>query len=225
MVPDGAAIPLSVNHVPAAPGEEIANSITHGVGAALSVAGLVVMVVVAALRGTSWHVVACAVYGASLVLLYLCSTLYHGLANGRAKRLFQILDHSSIYFLIAGTYTPFTLVTLRGAWGWAMFGVIWTLAVVGIVFKCFFIGQWRVLSTTVYVLMGWFAVVAMRPLLQALPWQGFLWLLAGGLFYTVGVVFFAWRQRYSHTIWHLFVLAGSGCHFFAVYRFVLFQAV
>ena len=216
---------MSADQVQAALGEEIANSITHGVGAALSVAGLVVMVVVAALRGTSWHVVACAVYGASLVLLYLSSTLYHGLANGRAKRLFQILDHSSIYILIAGTYTPFTLVTLRGAWGWAMFGVIWTLAVVGIVFKCFFIGQWRVLSTTVYVLMGWFAVVAIRPLLRALPWQGFLWLLAGGLFYTVGVVFFAWRRKYSHTIWHLFVLAGSGCHFFAVYRFVLFQAV
>jgi len=216
---------MSADQVQAALGEEIANSITHGVGAALSVAGLVVLVVVAALRGTSWHVVACAVYGASLVLLYLSSTLYHGLANGRAKRLFQILDHSSIYILIAGTYTPFTLVTLRGAWGWAMFGVIWTLAVVGIVFKCFFVGQWRVLSTTVYVLMGWFAVVAIRPLLQALPWQGFLWLLAGGLFYTVGVVFFAWRRKYSHTIWHLFVLAGSGCHFFAVYRFVLFQAV
>lgn len=223
--PAGVPKPMSLHHVQAALGEEIANSITHGVGAALSVAGLVVMVVVAALRGTSSHVVACAVYGASLVLLYLCSTLYHALTNGRAKRLFRILDHSSIYVLIAGTYTPFTLVTLRGAWGWALFGVVWTLAVMGIVFKCFFTGRLHILSTAVYILMGWIAVVATRPLLQTLPWQGFLWLLAGGLFYTAGVAFFAWRRKYSHTIWHLFVLAGSVCHFFAVYRSVLFQAV
>jgi hemolysin III len=127
----------------------------------------------------------------------------------------------SIYVLIAGTYTPFTLVTLRGCWGWALLGVVWTLAVMGIVFKCFFIGRLHALSTAVYILMGWMAMVAIQPLWQALPWQGFLLLLAGGLFYTLGVAFFAWRRKYAHAIWHLFVLAGSVCHFLAVYRYVL----
>jgi hemolysin III len=202
-------------------GEEIANSITHGVGAALSVAGLVLMVVLAALRGTGTQVVACAVYGSSLVLLYLSSTLYHALTNRRAKQVFRILDHASIYLLIAGTYTPFTLVTLRGAWGWALFSAVWTLAVLGIVFKCFLTGRHHILSTTVYILMGWIAVVVIRPLLQALPWPGFLFLLAGGLFYTLGVVFFALRHKYAHAVWHLFVLAGSVCHFVAVYWYVL----
>jgi len=202
-------------------GEEIANSVTHGVGAALSVLGLVVLVVVAAMRGTAWHIAGCAVYGGSLVLLYLASTLYHALPRGRAKRVFQILDHSSIYLLIAGTYTPFTLVTLRGAWGWWMFGVVWTLAVAGIVFKCFLTGRFQVLSTAAYVAMGWMAVVALRPLLSALPWAGFLWLLAGGAAYTAGIVFFASRRRYAHSVWHAFVLAGSICHFVAVYRYVL----
>lgn len=216
---------MPVDYLHATLGEEVANSITHGVGAALSVAGLVVMVVIAALRGTSAHVVACAVYGASLVLLYLSSTLYHALTNGRVKRVFRILDHASIYVLIAGTYTPFTLVTLRGVWGWALFGIVWTLAVMGIVFKCFFTGRLHVLSTTVYVVMGWIAVVAIRPLLQALPWPGFLWLLAGGVFYTLGVAFFACRRKYAHTIWHLFVLAGSVCHFSVVYQYVLSRPV
>jgi hemolysin III len=202
-------------------GEEIASSITHGVGAALSVAALVVMVVVAALRGTASHVVGCAIFGSSLILLYLASTLYHALPNGRAKRVFRILDHSTIYVLIAGSYTPFTLVTLRGAWGWWIFGAVWTMAVLGIVFKCFLTGRLNVLSTAAYVAMGWIAVVAVRPLLRALPWHGFLWLLAGGLFYTLGVAFFAWRWKFAHFVWHLFVLAGSICHFFAVYWYVL----
>ena len=202
-------------------GEEIANSITHGVGALLSVAGLTVLVILAAMRGTALHVVTCAVYGVSLVLLYLSSTLYHALTNRRAKYVFRVLDHASIYVLIAGTYTPFTLVTLRGAWGWGLFGAVWTLGVAGIVFKCFATGRLHGLSTFVYIVMGWIAVVAVRPLLQALPWAGFLWLLAGGLFYTLGVVFFALRKRYAHMIWHLFVLAGSLCHFLAVYRYVL----
>ena len=206
-------------------GEEIANSVTHGVGAALSVAGLVVLVVIAALRGTALQVLACAVYGATLVLLYLSSTLYHALTNGRAKRVFRILDHASIYLLIAGTYTPFTLVALRGAWGWSLFGVVWALAVAGVVLKCFFTGRFHALSTTVYVLMGWLAVVAIRPLLGAIPWPGFLWLLAGGLLYTLGVVFFASRRRYAHAVWHLFVLAGSACHFLAVYRYILSRSV
>jgi hemolysin III len=138
---------------------------------------------------------------------------------------FQILDHSSIYVLIAGTYTPFTLVTLRGGWGWSLFGLVWTVAVLGIIFKCFFTGRLHVLSTTVYVLMGWIALVAIRPLLRVLPWHGFLWLLAGGLLYTAGVAFFALRRKYSHSIWHLMVLADSFCHFLAVYWYVLSRPV
>jgi hemolysin III len=215
MIPDAAGHPSSTT------GEEIANSITHGVGAALSVAGLVAVVAAAAWRGTGSHVVACAVYGASLVLLYLSSTLYHALTNGRAKRVFRVLDHASIYLLIAGTYTPFTLVTLRGVWGWTLFGIVWTMAAMGIVFKCFFTGRLHALSTAAYVLMGWVAVVAIRPLWQALPWQGFLLVLAGGVLYTSGVIFFAGRWKYSHAVWHLFVLAGSVCHFQAVYQYVL----
>ncbi|MGJ5814006.1 PAQR family membrane homeostasis protein TrhA [Paludibaculum fermentans] len=205
----------------ATPGEEIASSVTHGLGAALSVAGLVMMVVAAATRGTGRQVLACAVYGSSLILLYLSSTLYHALRHQRAKRVFRILDHISIYLLIAGTYTPFLLVTLRGPWGWALFGVVWGLAVLGIGFKCFFTGRMEILSTSVYLLMGWVAVVAIRPLLAALPWTGFLWLLAGGLAYTLGVVFYTWRRKYAHAVWHLFVLAGSACHFVAVWLYVL----
>jgi hemolysin III len=199
-------------------GEEIAASVTHGVGAALSVAGLVVMIVAAALRGTAWHVVACAIYGASLVLLYLCSTLYHAMTSPRAKRVFRVLDHASIYILIAGTYTPFTLVVLRGAWGWSLFGVVWALAVAGVVFKCFFTGRLNTLSTAVYVLMGWLAVVAVRPLLAACSWTALLWLLAGGIAYTSGVLFFSSRWKYAHAVWHIFVLAGSICHFVAIYQ-------
>jgi hemolysin III len=202
-------------------GEEIANSITHGVGAVLSIAGLVALIIGAALRGNAWHIVTCSIYGATLVLLYLASTLYHALPEGRAKHVFLILDHSAIYLLIAGTYTPLTLVTLGGGWGWALFGFVWGLAVLGIVFKSLFVGRLAVLSTIVYILMGWCAVVAIRPLLQVLPWNAFLWLLAGGLAYTLGVIFFASKYRYAHTIWHFFVLAGSACHFVAVYEYVL----
>ncbi|MGO9240125.1 MAG: PAQR family membrane homeostasis protein TrhA [Bryobacteraceae bacterium] len=202
-------------------GEEIANGVTHGIGAALSVAGLVVLVVSSALRGTAWHIVSCAVFGVSLVLLYLASTLYHALTAPRAKRVFRILDHASIYLLIAGTYTPFALVTLRGAWGWSIFGVVWGLAAAGIVFQSLAIGRRPILSTGVYILMGWVVLVAFRPLLHALPWPGFLWLLAGGGAYTAGVVFYAAHAKFAHAVWHLFVLAGSICHFCAVYFYVL----
>jgi hemolysin III len=206
-------------------GEEIANSITHGIGAILSAAGLVAVVAAAASTGIASLVVACAVYGTSLVLLYLSSTLYHALTNRRARRVFRILDHVSIYLLIAGTYTPFTLVTLSGVGGWVLFGFVWTLAVIGIIFKCFFTGRLRALSTVVYVLMGWVAVVAIHPLFQILPLPGFLLLLGGGLLYTFGVVFFGSRWKYSHMVWHLFVLAGSVCHFIAVYAYVLPQPI
>jgi len=202
-------------------GEEIANSIAHGIGAALSIAGLVAIVVVAAMHRPAWQIAACAIYGTSLVLLYISSTIYHALANNRAKRVFKILDHSSIYLLIAGTYTPLTLITLRGPWGWTLFGVVWALCVCGVVFKSLWIGRLKVASTVVYLLMGWCAVIALRPLLEALPWTGFAWLLAGGLCYTVGVAFYVNPGRFAHFVWHLFVMAGSLCHYWAVFRYVV----
>jgi len=202
-------------------GEIIANSVTHGVGAVLSIAGMAVLLALAATRGDAWHVVSCAIYGASLVLLYTFSTLYHALPGERVKRVFRVFDHSSIYLLIAGTYTPFTLVTLRGAWGWALFGIVWGLAIAGIVFKCFWVDRFAVLSTLLYVLMGWIVIVAVKPLLSVMSWNAFLWLLAGGIAYTAGVLFFASRKAYAHAVWHVFVLAGSVCHYFAVLFHVL----
>ena len=212
---------MTGNGRPPTLGEEIANSITHGIGAALSIAGLVAIVAVAALDRSAWRIVACAIYGTSLVLLYTSSTLYHALANNRAKRVFKILDHSSIYLLIAGTYTPFTLITLRGPWGWTLFGVIWGLCVCGVVFKSLWIDRLKSASTVVYVLMGWCAVFAIRPLLAALHWTGFMWLLAGGLCYTAGVAFYANSSRFAHSIWHLFVMAGSFCQYWAVFRYIV----
>lgn len=203
------------------PGEEIANSITHGLGAVLSVAGLVFLLIAAITEGTALHITAVAIFGSTLILLYLASTLYHALRPPRAKRVFQILDHSAIYLLIAGTYTPLTLITLRGAWGWSIFTAVWSLAVFGVVFKSIWIERHTTLSTVIYVLMGWCAIVAVRPLLRGLPWEGFVWLLAGGLSYTAGVVFYASRRRYAHAIWHLFVLGGSACHYWTIYRYVL----
>ena len=202
-------------------GEEIANSITHGIGAALSIAGLVAIVAVAALDRPAWQVVACAIYGTSLVLMYVSSTMYHALTNERAKRVFKILDHSSIYLLIAGTYTPFTLITLRGPWGWSLFAVVWGLCVCGVVFKSLWIGRLKVASTVVYLLMGWCVVVAIRPLLAALPWTGFMWMLAGGLCYTAGVAFYVSSGKFAHSVWHLFVMAGSLCQYWAVFHYVL----
>lgn len=203
-------------------GDEIANSITHGIGAVLSAIGLVYLMILAGHRGTAWHIVSCAIYGATLLLLYIFSTLYHALPGQKAKYVFRIFDHSSIYLLIAGTYTPFMLVNLRGPWGWSILAIIWVLAVSGIVFKSVAIGRFAVLSAIIYVLMGWLVIIAIRPLLHAVPWNGFLWLAAGGICYTAGVIFFATdRIRYFHMIWHLFVLAGSACHYMAVMRSVI----
>jgi hemolysin III len=202
--------------------EEIANSVTHGMGLALSLAGLAVLVTLATLRGTAWHIVSCAVYGATLVILYAASTLYHSVRGPRVKRVLRILDHSAIYLLIAGTYTPFALVTLRGAWGWSLFGVVWGMALVGILWKIWFVDRFVVVSTTVYLLMGWLAVIAAKPLLAALPAGGIAWILAGGLCYTAGVVFFGWKKLpYAHTVWHVFVVTGSVCHFLAVLLYVI----
>ncbi len=203
-------------------GEIIANSVTHGIGSVLSVTGAIVLIALAAARGSAWHVVSCAVYGATLVLLYVSSTLYHALPSRRVKHLFRIFDHSSIYLLIAGTYTPFTLVSLRGGWGWALFGSVWCLAVCGVVFKSLWVDLFPVMSAAVYIAMGWLVVLGIKPLLAAVSWKGLLWLLAGGLFYTTGVFFFASdKLRYSHAIWHVFVLAGSICHYCAVLLYVL----
>jgi hemolysin III len=202
--------------------EEIANTVTHGIGLLLSIAGFVVLLVFAILRGTAWHIVACSIYGATLICLYSASTLYHAVVSSRLKRGLKIFDHSAIYLLIAGTYTPFLLLNLRGPWGWSLFGVIWGLALAGILFKCWFADHWEHLSTAVYVLMGWLVLIATKPVLAHVPSTTLLWLLAGGLFYSSGVIFYVWKRLpYSHAVWHLFVLAGSTCHYFAVLRSVL----
>lgn len=203
-------------------GEEIAHSLTHGIGFGLGVAALVVLVVVAVRNGDAVQTVAATIYGSTLVLLYAASTLYHALPRGRAKHVFNILDHSGIFLLIAGTYTPFTLVTLRGGWGWSLFGVIWGCAVLGIVIESVWMGKVRRPQLVLYLLMGWAAVVAIRPLLGNLEPGGLYLLFGGGLAYSLGVVFYAWRGfRYHHAIWHVFVLAGSVLHFFAVLFYVL----
>jgi hemolysin III len=196
--------------------EEIANSVTHGVGIALAIAGLVVLVVFAALRGTAWHVVSCSIYGATLILLYTASTLYHAIQSPRIKKVFRVLDHSAIYLLIAGTYTPFTLVNLRGPWGWSLFGAIWGLAILGIVLKASVRRRWNAQSVILYMAMGWVVIVAAKPLFSSVDTGGLMLLAAGGLAYTVGVVFYVWRRPYHHAVWHGFVLAGSMFHFFAV---------
>jgi len=197
--------------------EEIVNAITHGIGACLSAAALVVLVVAGALHGTAWHVVSYAIFGACMVILYTSSTIYHGLTNLKAKGLFQKFDHISIFLVIAGSYTPFCLITLRGWIGWTLFGIIWGCAAVGIVFKSFHIGKLELLSTVMYILMGWMCVIAIKPLYDLLPQQAFYLLIAGGVAYTIGAVFFTLdRIPYFHGIWHLFTLAGSTSHFFAV---------
>jgi hemolysin III len=202
-------------------GDILANAITHGIGAALAIAGAVYLIV-ASTRGTAWQIVSCSVFAATLVLVYICSTLYHSLVRTRARHVFHILDHSSIYLLIAGTYTPFCLVTLRGPLGWTIFGVEWALAIAGVVFKSFAVDRFEVASALVYLAQGWFIVVAVVPLVHSLGWHGLAWLGAGGLAYTLGIVFFALdRLRYFHALWHLFVLAGSVAHYFAILFYVL----
>jgi hemolysin III len=174
------------------------------------------------LRGTAWHIVACSIYGATLICLYTASTLYHASISPRVKRALRIFDHSAIYLLIAGTYTPFLLVSLRGPWGWSLFAVIWGLAVAGVLFKFWFVERFGILSTAVYIAMGWLVVIAAKPVITHVPIIALIWLLAGGLAYTAGVIFFvAKRIPYSHAIWHIFVLAGSICHYFAVFSTVI----
>lgn len=203
-------------------GEELAHAITHGLGVVLAIVGLCVLVVRAALYGDVWHVVASSVFGATLVLMYTASTLYHSIPLPRARHVLRVIDHSLIFLLIAGTYTPFTLVTLHGPWGWSLFGFTWGLAVIGVGLKIFTTGRYEKLSLSVYLLMGWCAVVAIKPLLERLDTGGLLLLAAGGITYSGGVAFYVWhRLRYHHAIWHLFVLGGSVLHWFTVYFYVV----
>jgi hemolysin III len=198
------------------------NAITHLVGAVLALAGTVVLIFLSTLDGDPWKVVSASIYGGTLVLLYSFSTLYHSL-RGRAKDILRAADHQSIYLLIAGTYTPFCLVTLRGPWGWSLLGVVWGLAVFGGLQELRRNSGARILSLAIYMVMGWAALAAVVPLTRALGWTGFAWLAAGGLFYTLGIVFYLLDTRltHAHGIWHLFVIAGSGTHYFAILNYVL----
>lgn len=198
-------------------GEEIANAITHGVGAALAVAALVILIVFSVLYGTVWHVVSFSIFGATLVILYLESTLYHSITNRRAKRLFRKFDHMSIFLLISGTYTPFCFTVLRGTIGWIIFSIVWGSTVVGIVMKAFFTGKKDNLSTFLYVVMGWLITIAIKTMYLSMTFSGFVLLVAGGVLYTVGALFYSWdKLKFNHGIWHLFVIGGSVCHFFSV---------
>jgi hemolysin III len=202
---------------PQSPAEESANSVSHGVGLVAALVAAPVLIVTAARRGDTAAIVGTSVFAGAMVLLYLSSTLYHALPRSKAKQVLRVLDHGAIFLLIAGTYTPFTLGVLRGAWGWTLFGLVWSLAVLGIVLKAVGGIRYPVLSTCLYLGMGWLILIAVRPLWLRVPLAGLLWLAAGGLAYTGGVAFFAAeRVRFSHFIWHLFVLAGNTCHFFAV---------
>lgn len=202
--------------------EEIAHSAIHGLGIVLSIAGLIALVLTARRTGDTWDLVASAVYGVTLILLYLASTLYHSIPHPPAKRVLRVLDHSAIYLLIAGTYTPFTLVSLRGPWGWTLFGLIWGLAILGITFKVAAMGRFRGLSLTLYIGMGWLVLIALRPLTAALAQGGLILLVLGGIAYTSGVFFYVSRRLpYHHAFWHAFVLAGSVLHFFAILLYVV----
>ena len=204
------------------PREELANSLTHGLGAGLSVAGLVLLVVSSSRFGNAWHVVSTAIFGTTLVLLYTSSTLYHSFRGAQIKQVLRKLDHAAIFLLIAGTYTPFVLVTLRGPWGWSLFGVVWGLAIIGVALKFWFAGRYRLVSTLIYLGMGWLVMVAIKPLMAALPSGGLTLLVAGGLCYTGGAAFYLWKRLpYQHALWHLFVLGGSACHWTAVFLHVV----
>ena len=197
--------------------EEIFNSITHGIGTILSIAALVTLVILAVMKGDAWHVVSFTIYGSTLILLYLSSTLYHSFTNEKIKNLFARFDHAAIFLLIAGTYTPFLLTVLRGTLGWTLFGIIWGVAIAGVVIRSIYLTRFRKLMVALYLAMGWMFVVAVGPMIKNLPLTSIIFLFLGGIFYSVGVVFYMWRNlKYGHGIWHLFVLAGSIMHFFAV---------
>lgn len=202
--------------------EEIVNAITHGLGVILSIPALVVLIIFAVKYGDALDVVSFSIFGASMLLLYLFSTLLHSIQHQKAKNVFEILDHSAIYLLIAGTYTPFLLGPLRGPLGWTLFGIIWGLTIAGIIFKVYFVKKFIILSTVIYLFMGWLILVAIKPLYDGLSMDGFLLLLLGGILYSVGSIFYVWRKiPFHHAIWHGFVLAGSASMFFCILYFVL----
>ena len=202
--------------------EEVWNGITHGIGTVLAIAGLTLLVVLAAINGDSWRVVSFSIYGSTLVLLYLASTLYHSIQIPKVKRVLQVMDHAAIYLLIAGSYTPFLLVSMRGRLGWTLFGVVWGLALLGIALRTIFVGRFEKLAVAGYLLMGWLMVVGFKEMQLSVPPGGVALIIAGGITYTVGVVFFSWRKLpYNHAIWHLFVMGGSICHFLAMLFYVL----
>ena len=203
--------------------EELISAISHGIGAGLAIAALVLCVVKAAKDHNPWGVVGGCIFGSTLIILYLVSCLYHALAKNKAKKVFRVLDHCCVFLLIAGTYTPFLLVSLRGAWGWTIFGVIWALAIVGIVFNAIDVDRYQGLSAVVNILMGWMIAIRFRSLAAVIGHTGLVFLIVGGVVYTLGAILYAFghRVRYVHSIWHFFVLGGSICHFFAIYMSVL----
>ncbi len=201
--------------------EEFASTVTHGLGLGLALVAAAVLMTAAVLRGTALHVLSFGIYSGALVAVYVTSTLYHAVRRPRLKVRFRTLDHIAIFLLIAGTYTPFTMLVLEPAWGWSLFGVVWTLAIAGCVFKVFFTGRFERLSVVLYLGMGWLIVLAAEPMMAVLPAPALLWIVAGGLSYTAGVSFYVWeRLPYNHAIWHLFVLAGSACHYAAIAGYV-----
>lgn len=203
-------------------GEEIFNSVSHGTGGLLSIAGTAVLIVLAALHSNAWGVVSSAIFGASLIVLYTMSTLYHAITNKKAKSFFRIMDHNTIFFLIAGTYTPITLVPLRGAFGWTLFGIVWGAAIVGIVFNSIDLEKFKKPSMICYIAMGWVIIIAIKPMLQKVEPTALWFILIGGLFYTVGVFFYSKKKvRYFHSIWHLFTIGGSVFHYFAIMLMIL----
>jgi len=203
-------------------GEEIAHAVTHGIGILLSIAGLAVLVAFASLYGNAWHITSSSIYGATLILLYTASTLYHGIPQPSVKRVLRRIDHAAIFLLIAGTYTPFTLVNLRGGWGWTLFGLVWGFAILGVVLETALKRRVKWLSLTLYLGLGWLVLVAIEPLLESVAAGGLILLLAGGLCYSLGVIFYVWKRlAYHHAVWHLFVMAGSVLHFFSIFFYVL----
>ncbi len=202
--------------------EELANSITHGIGIVFAIGALVIMDVFAALFGDVWHIVSCSIFGATLIILYTASTLYHSIPIPKTKMLLRLIDHSAIFLLIAGTYTPFTLVNLRGPWGWSIFGAVWGIALLGVIFQVFLLRRWPLFSVGLYVGMGLIILIAIKPLVATLSPTGLKLLVAGGLAYIVGLIFYGWKRLpYSHAVWHLFVLTGSALHFFSVLFYVI----
>lgn len=202
-------------------GEEISHSITHGIGTALSIAGLIISVVMAARTGEAIKVVSFAIFGASMTILYAASTLYHFCNNEKIKNFFRYFDHVSIFLLIAGTYTPIALILLKGAWGWTLFGLVWGFALAGIIYQIFFLNRFKWISICIYLGIGWLAIVVIKPLIEVMPLGLFMWILTGGLCYTLGTVFYLKEIKYFHFIWHLFVIAGTVCHFFGLIFYLI----